>query len=270
MTPSSTSPQRAKVETLVEPESNEFRLALPGARGRLEQDCEWCVVELDDGWEEIRFHDYHRIYEIPGLYEHLFRDVLQCRSPETVVGLLAEVLAARDGGAPPSLRVLDLGAGNGMVGEQLRAIGAEPLIGVDILAVAKRAAERDRPGLYQRYYATDMTRLAPALRQEMAAHSFDALTCVAALGFGDIPPRAFAEAFNLIRDGGAIAFNVREKFLQKGDGSGFARLIRSMTEDGVLSLRADRRYVHRLAANGDPIHYVAIVGEKRRPVRVPA
>lgn len=258
------------MKILVESAPDEFRLALPGARGRLEQDCEWCVVELDDGWEEIRFHDYHRIYEIPGLYEHLFRDVLQCRSPETVVGLLAEVLASHDADAPLPLRVLDLGAGNGMVGEQLRAIGAEHLIAVDILPEAKRAAERDRPGLYQRYYATDMTHLTPALRREMAAHSFDALTCVAALGFGDIPPRAFAESFNLIRDGGAIAFNVREKFLQQGDGSGFARLIRSMTEDGALSLRAERRYVHRLAANGDPIHYVAIVGEKRRPVRVPA
>ena len=39
--------------------------------------------------ERLRFHDYGSIYERPGLYEYLFYDLLECRSPERGVGLLA-------------------------------------------------------------------------------------------------------------------------------------------------------------------------------------
>ena len=38
---------------------------------------------------------------------------------------------------------------------------------------------------------------------------------VAALGYGDIPPQAFAEAFNLISDHGWVAFNIKDRFLQE-------------------------------------------------------
>ena len=61
-----------------------LRIALPEPQLRLDQDEEWCLVEKGDGWEEIRFHDYASVYEIPGLYERLFYDILQCDSPATV------------------------------------------------------------------------------------------------------------------------------------------------------------------------------------------
>ena len=54
----------------------------------LAQDHEWCLVHVDGDARRIRFHDYDEIYRIPGLYEHLFYDVLECCSPETVRGLL--------------------------------------------------------------------------------------------------------------------------------------------------------------------------------------
>ena len=39
------------------------------------------------------------------------------------------------------------------------------------------------------------------------------MTTVAALGFGDIPPDAFAAAFNLVEDGGHVAFTIKEDFI---------------------------------------------------------
>ena len=86
---------------------------------------------------------------------------------------------------------------------------------------------------------------------------------VAALGFGDIPPAAFANAYNLIEPGGLVAFNIKEDFLDDGDGSGFSQLIKRAFADGSLELTAEQRYRHRLSIAGEPLHYVAMVAEKR-------
>lgn len=245
-----------------------LRIALPRFDSHLAQDTEWCVVRSNGTWREIRFHDYGRVYEIPGLYESLFRDLLKCSSPQTVRNLLEEAIRSS---APEahSLRVLDLGAGNGLVGEELADMGAELVVGVDIIPEAARAADRDRPGTYEDYFVLDMTRLEEDQRNELMRFRFNCLTCVAALGFGDIPPLAFAEAYNLIAPGGWVAFNLKDDFLRATDRSGFARLIDHMISKDVLSVGATHRYCHRLATNGEPIHYVALAGRKVDDVELP-
>jgi hypothetical protein len=40
-------------------------------------------------------------------------------------------------------------------------------------------------------------------------------------------------------------------------------VIRGAFEQGALELAADHRYQHRLAADGEPIHYVAMIARKR-------
>ena len=92
---------------------------------------------------------------------------------------------------------------------------------------------------------------------------------MAALGFGDIPTLAFAEAYNLIAPGGWVAFNIEEQFLGNGDRSGFARLVEHMASEGVLSIRRRHRYPHRLGVNEEPIYYVAVAGKKLRDVELP-
>jgi predicted TPR repeat methyltransferase len=98
--------------------------------------------------------------------------------------------------------VLDVGAGNGMVGEKLTEIGVGSVLGLDIIPEAMVATERDRPGIYDKYYVEDLTRMPGAVYREIENCSPNCLTIVAALGFDDIPPPAFAEAFNLISDEG--------------------------------------------------------------------
>jgi SAM-dependent methyltransferase len=231
----------------------------------LDQDVEWCRVTVGGETREIRFHDYDEIYAIPGLYEFLFYERLKCCSPEVVCALLEQELRDKDVD-PGSLRVLDLGAGNGMVGEQLAEMGVDSIVGIDLLPEAAAAAERDRPGVYSRYHVLDLTALTDACRQELRAHRFNSLVTVAALGFGDIPPLAFAEAFNLVADGGWIAFNIKEHFLDDGEPTGFSRLIGKLLETGVIEQLAEKVYTHRLATNGDELDYVAIAGVKRSDV----
>jgi Methyltransferase domain len=228
------------------------------AAAELSQDQEWCEVLLDGDWTRIRFHDYGEIYSVPGLYEHLFYERLRCQSPAVVAELLAG--AVRDAGEDPAqLDVLDLGAGNGMVGEALREHGFEEITGVDITPEAGEAVARDRPGVYADYHVCDLLDPPP----ELDGASFGAMTSVAALGFGDIPPEVFSAAFDRVEDGGWIAFTIKEDFLDGGDDSGFAGLISGLLERGAIEERNRRRYRHRLDIGGDPIHYVAIVGVKR-------
>ena len=241
-----------------------YEVSFPSAADSgLHQDEEWCEVRLPDGEaRRIRFHDYDEIYPLPGLYEQIFYEALACSSPATVVGLLARCLDA-EGVDAATLTVLDLGAGNGMVGEELARIRAGALVGVDIIEQAGAAAARDRPGLYDEYLVEDLTAPSPDAVQRLRARSFDVLVCVAALGFGDIPPLAFAAAYDQIAPDGWLAFNIRDEFLERG-GSGFAELIRGLRAAGCIEVLDTERYVHRLASvDGEPLHYVAIVARKR-------
>lgn len=240
-------------------------VALPEPSLSMTQDAEWCVVRAGGRWRQIRFHDYDELYSVPGLYEKVIYDILRCDSPHVVRSLLAAELS--DAAVPADeLRVLDLGAGNGMVGEELADLGAKFIVGVDIIEEAAEATERDRPGVYDNYHVVDMTALDEGQRRELAGYRFNALTCVAAIGFGDIPTRAFVAAYNLICPGGWIAFNVKEDFLTIGDRLGFSKLIRSMLDDGTLELRQRQRYQHRLATDRHPLYYVAMVGRKLRDI----
>lgn len=252
-------------DTRIAPEDNRLRIALPDPSICYEQDSEWCLVDRDGEWQEIRFHDYAQIYRIEGLYERLFYEILRCASPPIVCRLLRAELEGA-GGALDDLRVLDLGAGNGIMGEELITAGVRTVVGIDIISEARDAARRDRPSVYSDYHILDMTALAAADRDMLARRRFNALTCVAALGFGDIPPEAFREAFNLVEDGGWVAFTIKDGFLSDQDTSGFAGLVKHAIGSGSLDVRATERYQHRLSTSGEPLFYQAIVGRKAGPL----
>jgi SAM-dependent methyltransferase len=239
-----------------------FQISFPDLNHDCDQDGECCDVVIGGETERIRFHDYGRIYGIPGLYEQLFYEQLRCQSPAEVCGALAAELE-RAGADPAGLRVLDLGAGNGMVAERMAELGAPTIVGVDILPEAAEAAERDRPGVYDDYLVEDLTALSDEGRAALTAPRFNCLLTVAALGFGDIPPAAFATAFDVVEDGGWVALSIKEDFLRDGDGSGFARLLHELIDDGRLEVLVRRPYLHRLAARGSDLRYVALIGRKR-------
>ncbi len=239
-----------------------FDLTFPKDNADADQDAELCEVSLDGTRRRIRFHDYDEIYRVPGLYEHLFYDVLDCKSPDTVCGLLKEQLD-EGGHDPADLTVLDLGAGNGMVGECLAKIGCGTIVGVDILEEAAQAAMRDRPGAYAEYVVGDLTDPSPAVREAFGRYRFGVMTTVAALGFGDVPPDAFAYAFDHLVPGGWLAFCIKEDFLADEEPSGFSQLIQQLIGDGTLEVFAERNYRHRLSAQGEPLHYVAMIARKR-------
>jgi len=227
----------------------------------LDQDEEWCEVEWDGEWHRIRFHNYHDVYSVPGLYETIFYRTLRCNSPQVVCELLAETLKEHNVDAE-ELCVLDVGAGNGMVGETLQTLGVRQIVGVDIIPEAQEAAERDRPWVYNDYLVADLANLTPEQAGFLREQQFNAMTTVAALGYGDIPVTAFAESYNLVGNGGWIAFNIKEDFLNGGDPKGFSGLVSRMTQSGIIQMECYKRYCHRLNIAGEPLHYIAVVARK--------
>lgn len=241
-------------------------IRLPDVDSRaMPQDEEWCEVVLNGDRRRVRFHDYDQIYRIPGLYEKIFYERLQCCSPSRVVRLLASVVEDR-GERLADLRVLDLGAGNGMVADELSWRGVRTLLGVDILPEAKEAALRDRPGIYQDYWVADFSKLPAPRLQELKHRDLNCLVSVAALGFDDIPTEAFLTALRAIRTPGWVAFNIKESFLYEEDGTGFSKLIQKLRCESTLQVEAYRRYRHRLSITGEPLYYVAMVATKIQDV----
>jgi hypothetical protein len=246
----------------IEEPTPDFTITLPDAR-ELDQNEEFCELLIDGHSRRVRFHDYAEIYEIPGLYERLFADTLQCASPDVVAGLLADSVRAA-GDDPAQLRVLDFGAGNGMVGEALSGIGVRTLYGLDLLPQARAAALRDRPGLYADYVADDVTALSPRDAAMLRDAHLNCLVCVAALGFDDVPPAAFAAAFNYVGAPAWCAFNLRDRFVdQPGP---FSQLLQRMVAEGVVVQTAQTRYQHRLSVAGEPLFYDAVVARKQRDI----
>ena len=239
----------------------DMEIRLPEGAADVAQNEEWYELRIDGESRRIGFHDYAETFAIPGVYEHLFYEKLKCDSPRTVCDLLGEQIA-NEGRDPQELRVLDVGAGNGMVGEKLQELEVDQIVGVDIIEEAAEATERDRPGVYDDYYVVDLTALTDATEEQLRGRELNCMTSVAALGFGDIPPDAFAEAFNLIETDGLVGFSIKEEMVSGEDSSGFSRLIERGISEGALEVKLEHRYQHRLNTQGEALYYVAMVAEK--------
>ena len=238
----------------------DYKIIIPDINECLDQNEEYFYVNYKGEKRRLLCHDYDEIYKIPGLYEKFFYGMLKCDSPNVVCELLEEEMKNLDE-ADVSLRVLDFGAGNGMVGERIQEMDCDLMVGVDIIPEAKEAALRDRPGVYDDYYIMDMNQLNQKRERQFKDYEFNALVTVAALGFGDIPTKAFLNAFNLVEDDSWIAFNIKDRFLSDEDNTGYRALMDNIMDDS-LEILQEKDYIHRMSVTGEELCYRAIVGRK--------
>lgn len=244
------------------PKRGRYKISFPRPRDETPSQNEaFFFLREESGKKKIRFHDYAEIYKYPGLYEQLFYDRLKCSSPKKIAEILKYCVRQSED-IFSELRVLDLGAGNGMVGEVLAEYGVSRLVGADIIEEAKVAVDRDRAGVYDDFYVANFCELSDEQKAELDSWSLNTLTVVAALGFDDIPPKAFIEGFNLIHSEGWVAFNIKESFLNYKDDSGFSKTIRELIFSEYLDLNYLERYRHRLSIDGTPLYYFAVAGRK--------
>ena len=220
----------------------------------------FCLQE-DDSEHKLHLNDYDGIYSRSGLYEQLFCERLKYSAPWTLGARLKHTIND-NGYIAPELRVLDLGAGNGMMGEVLRNYGVSWLVGVDIIEEASAAAKRDRPGIYDEYYVADLSKTETTVHDRLIGWSFNCLTSVGALGLDEIPFATFFEALNLVQDRGWVAFNINESFLGNSQSSRFSQFIRELIFFKYLDLHHAERYLHRLSIGGDPLYCLGIIARK--------
>jgi len=122
----------------------------------------------------------------------------------------------------------------------------------------------DGPDLFD--VVADFTDLSEEQKQDLADWSFDCLTSVAALGFGDIPPAAFFQALQLVGPGGWVAFNIKDTFLESSDDSGFSRFVRELIFSDFLEIHQLERYTHRVSMEGVSLKYYALIGRIVAPM----
>jgi trans-aconitate methyltransferase len=233
-----------------------YSVELDRTTDRTQQE-ERLTVRWDDGREEkMRLHEYGRVYAVPGLYEEVVQRQLECESPDK----LADALLA-EAGDPASLRVFDVGAGNGVVGEALRSRGVgAPVIGLDAEPEAGPAAARDRPDLYERYLTGGLEEF--SIPDLVAEHDLNAFVAAGALGFGHITPEVLDGAWTAFPSGSWLAVTVPEELLDAEDdpmARYFAELRQGEHDTEVTHVE---RFQHRLRMSGEPIFYDVIVARR--------
>ena len=227
--------------------------------------CELIRIHFEDGrTEELRLHDYERLYSLPGVYEQIVQNRLGCRSPAQLASMLAAAVD-RVGWDRSAVRVLDVAAGNGVSGEALAAEGLEPVLGTDIVPAAQAAAARDRPGLYGAYLILDLLALSAEDRRAVRGWAANALACVAPVGdcSQQLPPLALTAAAELLEPDAVIAY-----MLDPGAGAPDVVTPAFWAEHLGAGTRAEelerRRYVHRYTVNGEPFEMECVVWRIRR------
>jgi hypothetical protein len=230
--------------------------AAPGS----EQHEEMMLVTLETGErEQIRLHDYARVYDVPGLYEEVVQRRLQCASPVTLATGVVQAALQR-GIRPAGLSVLDLGAGNGILGEELQARGVQTILGTDNVEAARRAALRDRPNVYAEYFITGSGK-EHQLLESIPRHGLNSLVAAGALGPGHIPVDSLH---------GLWARFPRQSFLgvtvadwgddpASSDVPAFVDRLRHGEEPHFVT---EQRFRHRFTMAGEPVYYRMVVAQK--------
>lgn len=207
---------------------------------------------------ETGLHDYAALYQVPGLYEATYFVRLGGRAPHLLVEVLAAVVPRRE---RPDLQVLDVGAGTGMVGEQLAAVGFRWITGTDVEPASEWAVPRDRAGLYQDLRTMDLTRLSDGDLRWLRALAPQVVTVAGAVGFGHLPVDALAALTRMLPGGGLLALTIAHGFEHEPELADHTTLLLGP----AYRLRARRDGLHRQTAEGARLDIAALVLERTGP-----
>ena len=213
------------------------------------------VVRWHDGSRprSTGLHDYASLYAVPGLYEAAYFEHLRGASPALLATALAEVVPAAD---RAGRRVLDVGAGTGVVGEHLVAAGFAPVWAVDLEPASPRAVLRDRPGCHRDARALDLLAPTEEDRAWLSQVAPDVVTVAGAVGFGHLPAAAFAVLADLLPPAGLLAVTVAPELADAPELGEHAALLLGPR----FGLRARREGVHRHTGDGRvlPVHALVL------------
>lgn len=139
------------------------------------------------------------------------------RHPTICLALLARRLPASAG------RILDAGAGTGLIGEWLTLLGYHPIEAVDLSPGMLRVAAGKE--VYDRLKQGDLTARLP-----YEDHRFAGAVCAGVFTTGHVGPEGLDELIRVVRPGGVVVITVKDKVWE----TGFAQRIADLVAGGVL------------------------------------
>lgn len=130
-------------------------------------------------------------------------DALGYNAPRAGAELLAACVA--DKGA----RVLDAGAGTGMVGAELHRAGFQRITALDMSP--GMLAQAEQKSVYEQLVVGELGKPLP-----FGTGGFAGVTCIGVLTFGHAPPQALDELVRVTEAGGTVVFSMRTDFYSEG------------------------------------------------------
>lgn len=227
------------------------------------QSDEFFWADVDGKRQRFNIHDYATLYRVPWLYDIALYHNLVCRTPTEMAAAIDGVWQA-EGVDRSALRALELGAGSGAFGHELRQkLGVPHLEAIDICPEAAEAAARDRPGLYNAYHIDDLTALRPATEAGFRDTAFNVVAMASATGWGNhIPLAGFENSFDLLSPGGWYIFHVKPNDPDP-ECIELCAWVEHLVASGRLAQKHRGSHFHRKSSNGSDIYYDVVIGVKR-------
>lgn len=210
----------------------------------------------DGRLHETGLHDYAALYTVPGLYEAAYFLHLEGRAPHLLASVLCGVVPEVE---RASRRVLDVGAGTGVVGSALHEAGFRQISGTDLEPLSALAIGRDRPGVYGCARTADLAAPSPDDLAWLAGIAPDVVTVAGAVGYGHLPVAAFRALGRLLAPGALLALTAARDLAGSPELAPYAALLLGPDYDVV----ARRDGVHRQSAAG-PLPVTALVLRRSR------
>jgi len=129
---------------------------------------------------------------------------------KTCTPIFHEVLRETFGDGATKSRILDAGAGTGIVAKVLQDLGYTNIDALDISQ--KMLDEAKKLNVYKEFFCAALSAEPIA---EIPANQYDGLICVGTLTVGHVKPVAFDEILRVVKPGGIIGFTLRQDVYQE-------------------------------------------------------
>jgi predicted TPR repeat methyltransferase len=145
---------------------------------------------------------------------------------------------------PKSGRVLDAGAGTGLVGRYLGALGYGDLVAMDLSnEMLNKAREK---GVYGEFYQMDL-----AETLNFPDDCFDAVVCAGVLTFSHAPAKSLNEMVRVTKPGGHLLYSLRTDAYES---MGFEDITRGLDADGKWKLLEKKGHQSFAQKEQDVVH----------------
>lgn len=137
-----------------------------------------------------------------------------------------------------TIKVLDCGAGTGLVGKELYNLGFTNIVGLDISPESLRVAEQK--GVYKKLICAEVGKEAMPFND----NEFDALVCSGCILPGHMRPACFREWVRIVKPGGTIAWTMRPCYIQlvKGQEDRFSKDYQEEFDEVMRDLEDSKRW----------------------------